>query len=183
MHRAGRAGAAGRPHDVRSPVRLSGRRATPIPPGSRLAAPRRLQNRFEVKLRSSVAGAACYRTGRFAAEPLCGSRWISARPRPPVPSTYAHLPGPAVCGCASGSRLAVLQRSLLRGPRAAQDGRERLGEASTLVFAHADAYEAISRRTHGKLREAARWRARVTRLQNEGSGRSGRIAGVSSALP
>ncbi len=36
MHRAGRARAAGQPHDVHSSVRLSGRPATRIPPGSRL---------------------------------------------------------------------------------------------------------------------------------------------------
>ena len=45
MHRAGRARAAGRRHDVRSSVRLRRPPATRLPAGLRLAAPHRLQNR------------------------------------------------------------------------------------------------------------------------------------------
>jgi len=85
MHRAGRARAAGRPLDVRLSVRLHGRLATRIPPGSRLGAPHRSIDRGNVGVSEQIGsgrrGDASSRAGAyfpgvtiFRAEIRTGSR-------------------------------------------------------------------------------------------------------------
>jgi len=77
MHRGGRARAAGRRHDVRSPVRLRRRPATRIPSASRLTAPRRSVNWSGLRRRGS-AGA------DHPSSPPCANG-------PPAAATYAPV--------------------------------------------------------------------------------------------
>jgi len=126
MHRAGRARLPGRPLDVRLSVRLPGRPETRIPPGSRLAAPRRFHNWRRARPKRRVAGAATCRAdssrgsanakGEASAEADASSR-AGAR-RPHRRRRTAFLSFPRTLGNSknpSGRRTRVIQGIL--GPR------------------------------------------------------------------